>query len=70
MYAPSRTVRLFSAAMAAFVGAGLVFAKVHFNDEYQRLAVRGDAIVLPVAEVVGERPATSLAATRTDSRAN
>jgi hypothetical protein len=70
MYAPSRTVRLVSAALAAFIGATLVFAKVHFNDEYTRLATRGDVIVLPVAEVIGERASTSLAATAGDSRAN
>lgn len=69
MYAPSKTVRLVSAAMAAFIGAGLLFAKVHFNDEYARLTARSDVIVLPVAEVIGERP-SSLAATASDSRAN
>ena len=69
MYAPSNTVRLASAAMAAFIGATLLAAKVHFSDEYARLATRGDVIVLPVAEVIGERP-SSLAATASDSRAN
>jgi len=70
MYAPSKTVRLVSAAMAAFVGATLLLAKVHFNDEYTRLTARSDVIVLPVAEVIGERPATSLAATPSEQRAN
>ena len=70
MYAPSKSVRLVSAAMAAFIGASLVFAKVHFNDEYTRLTARGDVVVLPVAEVIGERAATKLAATPADSGAN
>ena len=70
MHAPSRTVRLVSAAMAAFVGATLVLAKAHFNDEYTRLTARSDVIVLPVAEVLGERPATNLAATPGEPRAN
>jgi hypothetical protein len=70
MYAPSMSVRLVSAALAAFVGATLVLGKVHFSDEYDRLAARRDVIVLPVVEVIGERPATSLAATPADSRAN
>jgi hypothetical protein len=70
MYAPSKTVRLVSAAMAAFIGATLVFTKAHFNDEYTRLTARADLVVLPVAEVIGERPATSLAATPSESRAN
>jgi|FrelakmetLWP11LW_1041352.scaffolds.fasta_scaffold06377_3 hypothetical protein len=70
MYAASRTVRLVSAAMAAFIGATLVLGKVHFSDEYSRLATRSDVIVLPLAEVVGERPTTNLAATPGDSRAN
>jgi hypothetical protein len=70
MYATSRTVRLASAAMAAFIGATLVLAKVHFNDEYTRLTARSDVIVLPVAEVIGERPATNLALTPAESRAN
>jgi hypothetical protein len=70
MYAPSRTVRLVSAAMAAFVGATLVLAKVHLSDEYTRLTTRSDVIVLPVAEVIGERAATSLAATASEQRAN
>ena len=70
MYASSKSVHLVSAAMAAFIGASLVFAKVHFNDEYTRLTARGDVVVLPVAEVVGERPATRLAATPGDSLAN
>jgi hypothetical protein len=69
MHAASRTVRLVSAAMAAFVGATLVSAKVHFNDELTRLTARSDAIVLPVAEVVAERPA-HLAATPSAQRAN
>ena len=70
MYAPSRTVRLVSAALALFIGVTLVLGKVHFSDEYNtRLAARGNVIVLPVAEVIGERPA-SLAATPGDSRAN
>lgn len=69
MQAASRTVRLVSAALAAFVGATLVSAKVHFNDELTRLTARSDAIVLPVAEVVGERPA-HLAAAASAQRAN
>jgi hypothetical protein len=70
MNATSKTVRLVSAAMAVFVGATLVLAKVHFSDEYTRLTTRTDVIVLPVAEVIGERPATSLAATASEQRAN
>jgi hypothetical protein len=70
MYAPSSTVRLLSAALAAFIGASLLLGKSHFSDQYTRLTARSDVIVLPVAEVVGERPATSLAATPSDSRAN
>jgi hypothetical protein len=70
MYAPSKTVRLASAAMAAFIGATLLLARVHFNDEYARLITRGDVVVLPVAEVIGERASTSLAATAGASRAN
>jgi hypothetical protein len=70
MYAASKTVRLVSAAMAAFVGATLVMAKVHLSDEYSRLTARSDVIVLPVAEVIGERAATNLAATSSESRAN
>lgn len=70
MYATSKSVRLASAAMAAFIGATLVLAKVHFNDEYTRLSTRSDVIVLPVAEVIGARPATDLAATPAESRTN
>jgi hypothetical protein len=70
MNATSKTVRLVSAAMAVFAGAALVMAKVHFSDEYARLATRSDVLVLPVVEVVGERPATSLAATPSEHRAN
>jgi hypothetical protein len=70
MYATSKTVRLVSAAMAVFVGATLVMAKAHFSDEYTRLTARSDVIVLPVAEVIGERPATNLAATPSEQRAN
>jgi hypothetical protein len=69
MYAPSRTVRLVSAALALSIGVTLVLGKVHFSDEYTRLAARGEVIVLPVAEVIGERPA-SVAATPGESRAN
>jgi hypothetical protein len=69
MYAPSRTVRLVSAALALSIGVTLVLGKVHFSDEYTRQAAHGEVIVLPVAEVIGERPA-SLAATPGDSRAN
>ena len=70
MYAPSKSVRLASAALAAFIGATLVLGKVQFNDEYNRLTTRSDVLVLPVAEVIGERPATSLAATPSEQRAN
>ena len=69
MHPPSRTVRLVSAALAVFIGVTLVLGKAHFSDEYARLAARGDVIVLPVAEVIGERPA-SLAATPVERRAN
>lgn len=69
MYAASKSVRLVSAAMAAFIGATLVLAKVHFNDEYSRLTAHGDLVVLPVAEVIGERPA-ALAGTPAAQRAN
>lgn len=70
MYARSTTVRLVSAALAVFVGATLLTAKARFTDEYTRLTSRGDVVVLPVAEVIGHRPATNLAATAGDSRAN
>jgi hypothetical protein len=70
MNATSKTLRLVSAAMAVFMGATLVLAKAHFSDEYTRLTARSDVIVLPVAEVIGERPATSLAANASESRAN
>jgi hypothetical protein len=70
MYATSKTVRLVSAAMAVFVGATLVVAKAHFSDEYTRLTARSDVLVLPVAEVIGERPATNLAATASQNHAN
>lgn len=70
MYATSRTVRLVSASLAVFVGATLVLAKAHYSDEYNRLATRGDVIVLPVAEVIGDRASASLAATITEQRAN
>jgi len=63
MNAASRTVRLVSAALAVFVGATLVLAKAHYSDEYTRLTARSDVIVLPVAEVIGERSATNIAAT-------
>ena len=69
MYATTRTVRLASAVVAAFIGATLLFGKAHFSDEYARLTTRSDVIVLPVAEVIGTRPA-SLAATPSESRAN
>jgi hypothetical protein len=69
MYAPSTTVRLASAALALAIGVTLVLGKVHFSDEYTRQAARGEVIVLPVAEVIGERP-SSLAATPGASRAN
>jgi len=69
MNATSRTVRLVSAAMAAFVGVTLVLAKAHFSDEYTRLTARNDVIVLPVAEVIGERP-SNLASTPSEQRAN
>jgi len=69
MYAPSRTIRLVSAAAAAFIGVTLVLGKVHFSDEYTRLTAHGDVIVLPVAEVIGERPA-SIASTASESRTN
>jgi hypothetical protein len=70
MYATSKTVRLVSAALAVFAGATLAMAKTHYSDEYSRLTARSDVIVLPVAEVIGERPATSLAATPSEQRAN
>jgi hypothetical protein len=56
MKATSRTVRLFSATLAVLAGSMLVLAKAHFSDEFARLATRHDAFVLPVVEVVGERP--------------
>jgi hypothetical protein len=70
MNATSKTVRLVSAALAVFVGATLVMTKAHFSDEYTRLTTRSDVIVLPVAEVIGERPATNLAATPSEQRTN
>jgi len=70
MYAASRAVRLASAALAVFVGATLALAKAHYSDEYTRLTARSDVIVLPVAEVIGERPATNIAATPSEQRAN
>ncbi len=70
MYATSKTVRLVSAAMAGFVGATLVMAKVHFSDEYACQTAASRVVVLPVAEVIGERPATTLAATASAPRAH
>jgi hypothetical protein len=69
MFAPSRTVRLFSAAMATFVSATLLMAKVHFSDELTRLTAKHDVVVLPVVEVVAERSA-HLAAMPSVQRAN
>ena len=51
------TVRFVSAALAFAVTAALLMTKVHFNDELTRLTAQHDAIVLPVVEVVAERPA-------------
>jgi len=71
MYATtSKTIRLVSAALAVAIGTTLVLAKAHYSDEYSRLATRSDVIVLPVAEVIGDRAAASLAATMTDQRTN
>jgi len=70
MYAASRIVRLVSAVLAVSLGAMLVSAKVHFSDVTARLAAGGDVIVLPLAEVIGERPAASLAAAPGEHRAN
>jgi hypothetical protein len=70
MHASSTSVRLAGAALAAFIGAVLVLGKAHFSEEYHRLAVRGDVVVLPVAEVIGERASTRLASTPVASRAN
>jgi hypothetical protein len=70
MYATSKSVRLVSAALAVAIGATLVLAKAHFTEEYARLAMRGDVVVLPVAEVIGDRAAAHLAATASEQRAN
>jgi hypothetical protein len=69
MNAAPRTVRLFSAALAVAVGASLVMAKAHFNDELTRLTMKHDAVVLPAVEVVAQRPA-HLAAASAERRAN
>jgi hypothetical protein len=69
MYAPPRTVRLVSAALAAFIGATLLLGKAYFNDEFIRLTAGSGFVTLPTAEVIGERP-SRLAATPGDSRAN
>jgi len=69
MYARSKTVRLVSAVAAAFVGSTLVLAKVHYNDELTRLTMEHDAFVLPLVEVVAQRPA-HLAAMPQAPRAN
>jgi hypothetical protein len=71
MYATtSKTARLVSAALAVAMGTALVLAKAHFNDEYTRITAHHDVIVLPVAEVIGDRAAAKLAATAIDQRAN
>jgi hypothetical protein len=70
MIATSNTVRLVSAAMAVFVGATLLLAKMHFSDEYARLTAASRVVVLPVVEVTGAAPATRLAATPNAPRAN
>lgn len=57
MNATPKTVRFVSAALAVAVTATLVMTKVHFNDELTRLAADHNAVVLPVVEVVAERPA-------------
>lgn len=57
MYAQSNVVRLVSAALAVAVTAVLVMTKVHFHDELARLTAKHDAFVLPVVQIVGERPA-------------
>ena len=69
MYASSNTVRLISATLAVAVTATLVLTKVHFNDELTRLTMKHDAIVLPVVEVVAEKPA-HLASVPQAERAN
>jgi hypothetical protein len=70
MYATSKPIRLVSAALAVAIGSTLWLAKAHFSDEYARLTARHDVVVLPVAEVIGARPATRLAATANEQRAN
>jgi len=69
MFVKPATFRVVSAVLSVAIGSTLLLAKAHFSNEY-RLAVRADAIVLPVAEVVGDRAAALLAAAPADSRVN
>lgn len=70
MKATSRTVRFLAAALAVLAGSMLLLAKSHYNDELARLTTKYDAYVLPVAEVIGQRPAPHLAAVPGTSRTN
>ena len=70
MFQTPAMFRVVSAVLAVVIGTTLMLAKVYFSAEYTRLATRGDVVVLPMAEVVGERPATNLAAAPGASRAN
>jgi hypothetical protein len=70
MFQTPATFRVVVACLSFVIGTTLMLAKVHFSGEFARLAAREAAVVLPVAEVVGERPATDLAAAPGASRVN
>ncbi len=69
MFIKPVTFRIVSAILSVAIGSTLLLAKAHFSNEY-RIATTSDAIVLPVAEVIGDRAAASLAATAAESRVN
>jgi len=70
MFQTPATFRVVIAVLSVAIGTTLMLAKVYFSEEYTRLTTHRDVIVLPVAEVIGERPATSLAAAAGEQRAN
>jgi len=69
MFVKPVTFRIVSAVLSVAIGSTLLLAKAHFSNEY-RVATRGDAIVLPVGEVIGDRAAASMAAAPTGVRVN
>jgi hypothetical protein len=62
MFQSPATFRVVVACLSFVIGTTLMLAKVYFGGEFARRAAREAAVVLPVAEVVGKRPATDLAA--------